>query len=65
MSISIEGGRAEQNAVRKSYQVQVASFGGNDNDTCTFTLHIAAINGQFRYVTKFLGTLRNLMSFSL
>ena len=39
MSVSIGGGRAEQNAVRKSYQVQVASFGGDGNDTCTYHYH--------------------------
>ena len=46
MSVSIGGGRAEQNAVRKSYQVQVASFGGNckDNDTCTFTLQMVIVD---------------------
>ena len=31
----------------------------NNNDTCTFTLHMAAVYGQFRNVIKFLSTLRN------
>ena len=39
MSVSIGGGQGEQNAVRKSYQVQVASFGGDGNDTCTYHYH--------------------------
>ena len=57
MSVSIGGGRAEQNAVRKSHQVQVASFGGNGNDTCTFTLHMAAVYGQFKKMSYKLSVL--------
>ena len=34
-----KGVRVEPDVVRKSYQVQVASFGGNGNDTCTYHYH--------------------------
>ena len=46
MSFSIGGGRAEQKAVRKLYQVRGVSFGGNsnDNDTCTFTLQMVIVD---------------------
>ena len=62
MSVSIAGRRAEKNAVRK---VQVVSLGCYSNNIGAFTLHMAAVDGQFRNVIKFLATLRNLMSVSI
>ena len=65
MSVSIEGGRAGRAKCNRKVVSGTSSSNWNGKDTCTFTLHIAAVDGQFRYVTKFLGTLRNSMSVSI